>query len=67
MKSKPKAWIGLIIGWAISFGGSQLQAQTGSAGSAVSVAGKLAAVKGEEVTIETKAGPVASNSWAIKR
>ena len=59
MKSKQKTWIGLITGWAISLGGAQLQAQTGSAGSTVAVAGKLAAVKGEEVTIETKAGPVA--------
>ena len=59
MKNEQRLWLGFIVGWAISFGSSQLQAQTGSAGSAVSVAGKLAAVKGEEVTIETKAGPVA--------
>lgn len=61
MKSKSKTWIGWVIGSAIIFGGSPLQAQTGSAGSAVSVAGKLGTVKGEEVTIETKAGPVGVN------
>jgi hypothetical protein len=61
MKNEQKLWLGFMVGWAISFGGSQLQAQTGSGGSAVSVAGKLTAVKGEEVTIETKAGPVGVN------
>jgi hypothetical protein len=61
MKNKQKTWMLSILGGVIIFGVSQLKAQTGSRGSPVSIAGKLATVKGDQVTIETKTGLVAVN------
>jgi len=59
MKKNPKTWMLWILGGVIIFGVSQLKAQTGSRGNPVSVAGKLATVKGDQITIETKTGLVA--------
>jgi uncharacterized protein DUF5666 len=52
------ALLGLMIGLFLIAGGSQLEAQTGSAGSSVSVRGKVTSVKGQDVIIETSSGAV---------
>jgi Domain of unknown function (DUF5666) len=52
-----RAWLALIVGWVLLAGSAQLEAQVGSAGSAVSIAGSLISVQGQDVTVETKSGP----------
>jgi len=51
------AWLALIVGRVLLAGSAQLEAQVGSAGSAVSVAGSLISVQGQDLTVETKSGP----------
>lgn len=52
-----RAWLALLVGWALVAGSAQLEAQVGSAGTAVSVAGSVISVQGQDVMVETKSGP----------
>jgi hypothetical protein len=49
----------LIIGLCLVIGSSPIEAQTGPAGNAVSVSGKVASFKGHDIVVETNSGPVA--------
>jgi len=51
------ALLALLVGWVLLAGSAQLEAQVGSAGSAVSVAGSVISVQGQDVMVETKSGP----------
>lgn len=65
MKQEPKrvqlkvCRAALIIGLCLFIGGSPIGAQSGPTASAVSVNGKVASFKGEDVVIETNSGSVA--------
>ena len=65
MKQEPKRFqikvcrAALIIGLCLVIGSSPIGAQTGPTGSAVSVNGKVASFKGDDVVIETNSGSVA--------
>jgi Domain of unknown function (DUF5666) len=52
-----RTWLALIIGWVLIVGSARTEAQTGAAGSRVSVAGSLTSVQGQDVNVETKSGP----------
>jgi Domain of unknown function (DUF5666) len=55
----PRAGSAAIVGLCLIIGGSRLEAQTGSGGSTLPISGQIVAVKSEELTVETKGGPVA--------
>jgi hypothetical protein len=52
------SWLGFIAGLLLSVGSSQLQAQVGPAGGAVTVAGKITSVKGQELIVAAPNGDV---------
>jgi hypothetical protein len=52
-----RAWLALLVGWALLAGSAQVEAQVGSAGSTVAIAGSLISVQGQDVIVETKSGP----------
>jgi hypothetical protein len=54
-------WLGLLVALCLIGENPSLHAQVSSAPSGVSVAGKITSVKGQEVTVATKSGPVAVN------
>jgi Domain of unknown function (DUF5666) len=49
----------VIVGLCLIIGGSRLEAQTGSRESTLAISGQIVSVKSEELTVETKSGPVA--------
>ena len=52
-----RAWLALLFGWMLLAGSAQVEAQVGSAGTAVAVAGSLISIQGQDVMVETKSGP----------
>jgi hypothetical protein len=52
-----RAWLALMVGCVVLAGAASLEAQVGSAGSAVSIAGSLISVQGQDVIVEAKSGP----------